>query len=236
MPSSRVRLNAGKTWGLVAVTATGFLQLDHGKGSQHPARSVLLRRHPPDQFGPLPVKHLLRRRRELLPFGHRQPLVHRPPGEQHQPVAVPEVGHQQALRAGRNRRRPSPGAVSGASPSGDHLHSADCSLFMRNCLSGFAARNAAAYSSRFCRRRSFSRFCSATPGSWSASQYRTSRQSPISTRRSGGACRVAFQSFNSTIRSMVTNSCRAWARSSALSSYFARSGRTNGVFCVFGLP
>jgi hypothetical protein len=35
---------------------------------------------------------------------------------------------------------------------------------------------------------------------------------------------------------MVTNSCRAWARSSALSSKFARSGRTNGVFCVLGLP
>ena len=121
-------------------------------------------------------------------------------------------------------------------PSGDHLHSADWSLFSRNCLSGFAALNAAASASRFCRRRSFSRFRSATPGSWSASQYRSSSASPISTRRSGGACRVAFQSLSVTSRSMVTNSCRAWARSWALSSYPARSGSTNGVFCVFGLP
>jgi hypothetical protein len=58
-------------------------------------------------------------------------------------------------------------------PSGDHLYSADCSLLSRNGLPGYAARNAAANSSRLSRRRSFTRFCPATPGSWSASTYRT---------------------------------------------------------------
>ena len=48
------------------------------------------------------------------------------------------------------------------SPSCDHSHSVACTPLRQNCLSGLAARNAVASSSRFSRRRSFFRFCLAT--------------------------------------------------------------------------
>ena len=201
------------------VAAERLLQLDLGERRRRPGpTSSFSVATMPTQFGPLAVEHLLGRRRELLPLGHRQPLVHRPAGVQHQPVAVPQVGQQQglvqvAIDARRLDPQPHPQPLRRPLALGGLL------LGQPELLVGVRGPE---------RRRILLPLLPpplvlpvllgharllvglAVPDQQAS---RPSAPAARAGRAGSPSSRPA-----STSRSMVTNSCRAWARSSALSS------------------